>query len=403
MKKENFYILLLFVFLVSCSSSKEGGIIYNSNLRTINLDEIPKEGFLNASTLFKKVKPIILETREDVLIGKVGSVLVVDSFIVVSDDSPKKAIFVFDSEGYFLRRIGGLGSGPGEYINISDFTIDRKNREIYILDPSAHKINIYSLLSGEFIHSIELRKGRFPRHVQYTSNSLFVDANLKTEEQNLLYKIDKKDGGDLFSWLDADVYNRGWMKSLSYGYSFFFSRNTDRPKFVNLFMDTVMTVVNDTLVPFMTVKSERWVDTEELKKAFSESGVDADFAMKNKDRVFGMTALIECQDCIFFTIWDNKKMYSVYNSEDETKVFDLFKDDLVYTTDRFPINNMQCADSKGVYAIAYPTEFALFAGVDLEDIVNPEIERYDELISLPEDANPVLFYYELKEKGERFK
>lgn len=397
MKIVNLCVILWVIFLFSCSTSgREGVILHNDNLRIVNIDEIPKEGFLKASSVFKRVKPIILETTDESLIGHIGGVYVFDDFIVIFDNSPQKAILVFDSKGKFVRKIGKLGAGPEEYLNISDFTVDSENREIYIMDQSASKINKYNILSGEFVNSIEVKRGRFPRHVQYVSNSLFVDANLKTDEQKLIYQIDTENGQEISSWLNADSYNAGWMETLTFGYSFFFSKNTDHPKYVNLFMDTIMSIVDDKLIPTLVVKSDRWVTLEELKTAYTESGIEGYQKMMKDNRVFGITQLIECGEYVFFTIWDGKEEFSVYNSKDEARVFKLFGDDLVYTDDRFPINNMQFSDSKGIYAYTYPQLFAFSVGVDLKDILNPKIDRYDELIKLPEDANPVLFYYELK-------
>ncbi len=398
MKKTLLYCTLLSLLLTSCVAGKEETATENQ-VRTINLD-VPLEETVKASSLFKNVKPIILETREDVLIGDLGGIYIADAYIVVHDESRNNnAVFIFDLEGHFLRKIGGIGPGPEEYEEISDFAVDKEKDELYILDPSGHKINKYNILSGKFILSIPIQKYRHPHHIQYANNSLYMDANHKTDEQKLVYEINMRNGEEIQSWLDADAYNAGWMQGSTFGgYSFFTSKSTNQVKYAGMFMDTVMTIVNDVATPFLIVQSERWVTFDQLQRVYPEKGLFSSSIMQEENRIFALTGLIECKDFVFFSFEDGPRTHSVYNWKGETKVFERLADDLALIDERFPINCIQFADDKGIYARAYPPQFAEFARVELKDILNPNIPKYEELIKLPEDANPVLFYYELKDR-----
>lgn len=396
MKVYILYLILASLLAISCSRNITGTIISNQNLKIIDYDEVSKEDEEKASSFFKNVKPILLETTRDCLIGNVGGAYIFEKYIVVFDDSPAKSVLLFDRTGKFLHRIGKKGLGPEEYVSISDFTVDEVNKLVYVLDPITATIKSYRL-SGDYINTLSLNKGCFTRHIQYAFGALYIDANLKTDDQVLLYKIDPKSGEELDSWLNADTYNKGWMETLSLGGSTFSSRNTTFPKYVGTFMDTVMTITGDGLLPFMTLKNDRWVKTPELQEAYEKSGINAFQTIMEGDRLFGINGLIECGDFTIFWLCDGKKQVNVYHSGSRTKVFNRLVDDLLYKGDQFPINNIICSDSKGVYAISSPQDFASFSGKNVGDILNSNVEKYDELSKLSEDANPVIFYYELND------
>ena len=52
-----------------------------------------------------------------------------DDYIVVMDSEITETVLVFDKEGRFLHRIGQIGQGPGEYIDITDSSIDFEKKK----------------------------------------------------------------------------------------------------------------------------------------------------------------------------------------------------------------------------------------------------------------------------------
>ena len=56
-----------------------------------------------------------------------------------------KGLFVFDLKGVFLYKIGSIGSGPGEFTAISDFTIDTDKGVVYTLDNNTQIVHAYQL------------------------------------------------------------------------------------------------------------------------------------------------------------------------------------------------------------------------------------------------------------------
>lgn len=388
------FLFILQIVVVSCAT-KQHETQSNPDLWIIDLDDIKTKETVKASDFFKNPKSIILETNEKSLIGNIKQIYIDDHYIIVFDNSKNLNVLVFHLDGTFSHKIGELGRGAGEYISISDFTVDEKRDEIYLLDSEDAKVKKYNLSTGKFINSIPIHSKRMSRHIQYQDNCLYVDANLKSDEQSLLYRINPETGEEVASWLNADRYNQGWMETFTMGRSFFLSRNADAVKYAQIFMDTVVSIHNNIISPFMVVKSDKWVKRDELMNAYHKYGIDADRIMIEQNKKFGITDLIETNDGLFFRYRDGLIERHVYSSSQETYSYTVLIDDLAFNGERLPLN-LEWVDSRGVYSYCNPSSFASFIGGTLKDVINPNVGNYNELVNLEEDANPVLFYYEFK-------
>lgn len=388
------FLFILQVVVVSCTT-KQQETQSNPDLLIIDLDDIKTKETVKASDFFKNPKSIILETNEKSLIGNIKQIYIDDHYIIVFDNSKNLNVLVFHLDGTFSHKIGELGRGAGEYISISDFTVDDKRDEVYLLDSEDAKVKKYNLSTGKFINSIPIHSKRMSRHIQYQDNCLYVDANLKSDEQSLLYQINQETGEEVASWLDADRYNQGWLETFTMGRSFFLSRNADAVKYAQVFMDTVVAIHNNIISPFMVVKSNKWVKRDELMNAYHKHGIEAFRIMIKQNKKFGITDLMETNDGLFFRYRDGLIERHVYSSSQETYSYTVLIDDLAFNGERLPLN-LEWVDSKGVYSYCNPSSYASFIGGTLKDVINTNVSNYNELVNLEEDANPVLFYYEFK-------
>lgn len=83
------------------------------------------------SEIVEDVREIKLELTDKSLLRRIRRVTWDAEHVIVLDLS---GVFLFDTNGKFIRCIGYKGQGPGEYLNIVDMTVDFKNRHIYIAD-----------------------------------------------------------------------------------------------------------------------------------------------------------------------------------------------------------------------------------------------------------------------------
>ena len=101
--------------------------------------------------------------------------------------------------GRFIRKIGGLGNGPGEYLSLSNFTLDTENEFIYLLDyfKRIHKYH----LDGTFVQTITPKVNNANiMCIQYHNNRLFMSILAFNPLPNdyMLLEIDS-DNGELLS------------------------------------------------------------------------------------------------------------------------------------------------------------------------------------------------------------
>ena len=105
----------------------------NKNLYSIDLDHSTKERSFVFSSIFCDLETIILDSEEKV-IGNIDKIQADDSTIYILDINISKGVFKYSRNGNYIQQIGNIGSNYGEYIKPFDFTLDQKNRIIYILD-----------------------------------------------------------------------------------------------------------------------------------------------------------------------------------------------------------------------------------------------------------------------------
>lgn len=122
----------------------------NKNLYSIDLDHSTKERSFVFSSIFCDLETIILDSEEKV-IGNIDKIQADDSTIYILDINISKGVFKYSRNGNYIQQIGNIGSGPGEYIKPFDFTLDQKNRIIYILDGPKQRINKYEMTSGKYL------------------------------------------------------------------------------------------------------------------------------------------------------------------------------------------------------------------------------------------------------------
>jgi hypothetical protein len=103
------------------------------------------------SDMLQSFKFIQLETTDQSLIGgHIGKIKKIANKYFISSD--RKELLVFDSTGLFIKKIGRIGQGPGEYSSISDYDVF-ENGNIAILN--VNKLLLYDKY-GTYIKTVPL-------------------------------------------------------------------------------------------------------------------------------------------------------------------------------------------------------------------------------------------------------
>lgn len=126
----NFLVLIIIFFLFACNNQVSKNKLVKANLKTIKING-DINNLLQIDSLFSEIKAIPLETRDDCLISRIVKIIIYNDKIFLQDKA--KRLLVFNIQGKFLHQIGKKGNGPGEYLELRDFEID-KNGNIYVLE-----------------------------------------------------------------------------------------------------------------------------------------------------------------------------------------------------------------------------------------------------------------------------
>ena len=166
--------LILFVcllFLAGCRQTNRNpkAIDYKQvdAVKTIKIDDIDENSVLKFSEIYDSMRFIKLETLDNCLIGYIDKIIATKDKFIILDSYKAKAIFVFDSNGTFLNRIGKNGYGPDEYDEPCDIAYDEYNDELLVLRDDRKTILIFKI-DGTFAGKTIIER---------KINSLFVVDN----------------------------------------------------------------------------------------------------------------------------------------------------------------------------------------------------------------------------------
>ena len=174
MKKivKTIFILSIIYVLVSCNNE-------NNSLLIIQVDT-NQDYSLPLSEIADEVSAIELELTDESLIKSIERVIYNDDYVLISETNK---IMLFDSTGKFIRQIGSIGNGPGEFNLIRDISIDIEKKHILIV--SFNKLICYDF-EGNLIKEEKL----IPyKDIDYLNcidgNILFIQRNLGVPDGNV--------------------------------------------------------------------------------------------------------------------------------------------------------------------------------------------------------------------------
>jgi len=109
---------------------------------------------LRISDLIKDKHFVFFETRDSSLVSYVTKIVNYNEKYFLMSSANRGQIFVFTREGKFLKRFGRIGKGPGEFVSLRDFSINKETGDIYMLASTGKIIHTNSDL--EWIEDLEV-------------------------------------------------------------------------------------------------------------------------------------------------------------------------------------------------------------------------------------------------------
>lgn len=142
-------IILAAVIIVSCNNHQQ--VDQGDNVIYMPLKNPEKTQSLEVNRAAFQFDTVSLETTSESMISLAKDIRIDDSILFVQNGV---VISLFSYDGSFIRNVGHIGRGPGEYLSLCHFDINPEKDLIYILDDMGRKIMVYSY-SGEMKRAIQ--------------------------------------------------------------------------------------------------------------------------------------------------------------------------------------------------------------------------------------------------------
>lgn len=199
------YIVLLFCLclLESCSSNKRqnnvnttnGSFVLNSDTKPriikVKLDD--KDFYNRVDDCLRMVSYVKLAPVP--LLAPIVKILVSDGRIYIQDRLSQ--LVCYDMDGHVVFHIKAVGSGPGEYAEISSFALDELRGELVLYDDLKTSLLYYSMDKGRFLRKVNFQKPNPSEIVFHDSVFFYNNRNHKSYPNDSLLHyslLSSKDG-----------------------------------------------------------------------------------------------------------------------------------------------------------------------------------------------------------------
>lgn len=398
------YVLLM---LVSCATTSEqttiSDIKRNPNMEVIDIDKAENVKRINFSSVVGKPKVIVLETKPECMIKEIRAVEVFKDNVYILDDETNR-LYVFDMNGKYLRSVGEPGRAHGEYLQISDFSIDAKSNVVYVWDEALDKALKYDVATGKYLSSITTeRNGERTFCMLHYNKKLYLNRTAVSNDLKYHIKeVDENTGAQTASYLESEKYNKGWNFPLRLESGFFYCKNHKEPKYVEMFSDTIVKFTPRGVMPAYVVKSKGFITQKDIEYIARNSTFKSrryDFSKLDKSStIYQVSCLAEFGNYLLFKYLRGcDRQYLLYDKKiHKASVAPLFSDDYICDKNNIPTDILFTDKKYALTAIKPVFMKYLYDNVISQGRLKKEIDNYDALSGIKEDSNPVLLLHKIK-------
>lgn len=329
-KKMKKYLLLSIVFsLFLCGCTQRQNEVKNlSGMETIPITDFETYNG-RFSEFVEAVEMIPLEFTDESILGEIKKVVLSEDFIFVMERFNSAGIYTFDRSGKFLYRIGSRGQGPEECADVDDFSINEKDRLIYIYDSVRKKVFVFSF-DNEFIKTIPM---------DYSATNMEYQDGLF-----YLYREDARYGVPLYSLvikdINGDLVEKYYpMSDLPKSHDCVFCKRENDILFAQDMNDSVFVLSGEKLSPVYYIdykdRSMAPEDRMDIKHDVRRS-IDV---LLEKRTIAGIQGVFEIHDKVFIkSINVIVPVLSIYDKvKKEVKTYQYWNDDFLFIGSGHPI------------------------------------------------------------------
>jgi hypothetical protein len=257
--KMRYPIVFVFAFFWACKIGQQEDFyqIQMIDLKNINIDQ--KYDYSNIINVEDIIK---LETHEECIIGRITKILYKNERFFIFDRA-SQAIYVFNKNGSYEKKLSKQGYGPNEYQEIRDFDINERG-DIRILTHSS--INTYDNLTMNLMHKFDIEIFE-DKEIPFPP-ILFLDNDLYTFIFRGSFGLMGSDYKDIYSIICVDNHKKVIEKYFPVKFIYPFShqtfyKSTTRVLVTDTFSnDTIYQVLTNKIIPAFYVDFGKYKVTE---------------------------------------------------------------------------------------------------------------------------------------------
>jgi len=352
------------------------------------IDNIQKTGL---SEIRSTITYIPLETNSKSLLGDIINLKLTDSHIAVYDRH--RQLLLYDYLGHYIRRISGLGRGPGEYsLGIHDFCFSPDGQKIYLVvdgkrcfeyDLDNHLLSTYKLdfdcsqfLSLNDSSLIFYFLSSYPE-INPSLGIYDLNFNIRKSYPNYFQQNERHKGG-----------RSRWITLYSY---------QGNIRFREFRVDTLYTVTEKELIPYSIITLGKKEVPIEYEVTFPTTHADIERAIDRMANRYRHYQDMEDVDNIYFTLFgpqNEEYLRGYFNKSNNTVriIGSQFQNDIDGGLPFFPkyiyndsilVDWVEAFDLREYVLSGNATEMRRLYG-----------QKYDDLVklakSLHDESNPVL-------------
>lgn len=390
---KQFYGFILTFILISILGCKKSDKQDINEITLLSISEGVTQDKVSMSEITKSAKCISLVTNDDLLINDIVKVIHQGNNIYVAD---RMNLYKFDENGSVLSKISKSGSGPGEYINITDFAINADST-VWVLCRSSKKLINYDW-NSIVKENIELNnwvsniyKIDNDRLCLYLGNEVGGDNQYQLKVLNTQTKTTESESLPI----DSKKAKYLHVKSINH---FAPSNTVDNIYFFELFNDTIYKLSDNKTIPTYNFS----INDKNIPRSFFDTEykdvMDFFQTLFKNNYAYGTNIFMESISKYVFSYYYKSEchMAIIPKNENHSSVnFKIIEDDInLY---QYPINltdlNLFIQNNNELILALTPAEIITYA---TDNLGKEKVEELKKTLKYTdEDQNPILILMQM--------
>jgi len=368
---------LAVVFFTACGNNSKSGEYGYKDLYP-NADGITFDDFKT------------VELSMDAPLGSIYKLMVEDSLIFIYSN---ERLYSFNMDGSLNTIYGMQGRAANEYINLSAFYVDKKTKQVCILDATLGKL-LYFGYDGTFIRKQDFdelnKKLLFLYDVRLLPDGRLFAHNRIFNDSGLLFAIIDLNDGTItdfksvpFSTANTAEYCGAHLCNLFDGHLYYLLP----------FDPNIYVLDGDKGTVLREIPGVENVPTEKELEGITDYNFFTGFNMYNEGRFAGFSGVYETDSLIFLDELEQWNYYIIDKNSGKQKRYQYSLDDDFKT---LPIKSIKATYKDWLIGVVDPINLVQMFEDTPENISDPYLKKLrDTANRLKTDSNPILLFYKI--------